>query len=166
MKKFSFNVVLANSRRKCFLLKHFGFVSQFEFWWYFKALEVIDVLDKLVVTDDHHPPPTFTPPELPKKVHVRGILIVLYTIQTEISCYRCRSTYSLLRYCITRSSKYVIALQSVLFSIFSFNRSFIDNLATFTHSAYSIINAGIFCNLKTLLCLKLVHIILISVESF
>ncbi|XP_013164698.1 PREDICTED: calcium-activated potassium channel slowpoke isoform X7 [Papilio xuthus] len=22
--------------------------------------------------DDHHPPPTFTPPELPKKVHVRG----------------------------------------------------------------------------------------------
>jgi potassium large conductance calcium-activated channel subfamily M alpha protein 1 len=23
-------------------------------------------------TDDHHPPPTFTPPELPKKVHVRG----------------------------------------------------------------------------------------------
>ncbi|XP_052740850.1 calcium-activated potassium channel slowpoke isoform X14 [Bicyclus anynana] len=24
------------------------------------------------VDDDHHPPPTFTPPELPKKVHVRG----------------------------------------------------------------------------------------------
>ncbi|XP_046392565.1 calcium-activated potassium channel slowpoke isoform X22 [Ischnura elegans] len=23
-------------------------------------------------TNDHHPPPTFTPPELPKKVHVRG----------------------------------------------------------------------------------------------
>ncbi|KAH0999127.1 hypothetical protein HUJ04_005304, partial [Dendroctonus ponderosae] len=25
-------------------------------------------------TNDHHPPPTFTPPELPKKVHVRGDL--------------------------------------------------------------------------------------------
>ncbi|GFG37580.1 hypothetical protein Cfor_12667, partial [Coptotermes formosanus] len=25
-----------------------------------------------VLADDHHPPPTFTPPELPKKVHVRG----------------------------------------------------------------------------------------------
>ncbi|XP_045534892.1 calcium-activated potassium channel slowpoke isoform X8 [Papilio machaon] len=24
------------------------------------------------IDDDHHPPPTFTPPELPKKVHVRG----------------------------------------------------------------------------------------------
>ncbi|KAI4457846.1 calcium-activated potassium channel alpha chain [Holotrichia oblita] len=23
--------------------------------------------------DDHHPPPTFTPPEIPKKVHIRGI---------------------------------------------------------------------------------------------
>nr|CAD7194441.1 unnamed protein product [Timema douglasi] len=25
-----------------------------------------------ILADDHHPPPTFTPPELPKKVHVRG----------------------------------------------------------------------------------------------
>lgn len=23
------------------------------------------------LTDDHHPAPTFTPPELPKRVHVR-----------------------------------------------------------------------------------------------
>lgn len=27
-----------------------------------------------MIADDHHPPPTFTPPELPKKVHVKGIL--------------------------------------------------------------------------------------------
>lgn len=26
-----------------------------------------------LVTDDHHPAPTFTPPELPKKVHVRAL---------------------------------------------------------------------------------------------
>lgn len=25
------------------------------------------------LSDDHHPAPTFTPPELPKRVHVRGI---------------------------------------------------------------------------------------------
>ncbi|XP_050305673.1 calcium-activated potassium channel slowpoke [Anthonomus grandis grandis] len=28
----------------------------------------------LTLANDHHPPPTFTPPELPKKVHVRGDL--------------------------------------------------------------------------------------------
>lgn len=25
------------------------------------------------LSDDHHPAPTFTPPELPKRVHVRGV---------------------------------------------------------------------------------------------
>lgn len=25
------------------------------------------------ISDDHHPAPTFTPPELPKRVHVRGV---------------------------------------------------------------------------------------------
>lgn len=26
-----------------------------------------------IISDDHHPAPTFTPPELPKRVHVRGV---------------------------------------------------------------------------------------------
>ncbi|XP_054269139.1 calcium-activated potassium channel slowpoke-like isoform X7 [Macrosteles quadrilineatus] len=29
-------------------------------------------MNQSYVEDDHHPPPTFTPPELPKKVHLRG----------------------------------------------------------------------------------------------
>lgn len=57
-------------------------------WWHLRSLAIryCDVpvgyiVDWLVYrnanlcwcfADDHHPPPTFTPPELPKKVHVRG----------------------------------------------------------------------------------------------
>lgn len=54
------------------------------------------VRDWFVVTDDHHPPPTFTPPELPKKVHVRGITLfdpkvnclvpLLFLIHKRSSC--------------------------------------------------------------------------------
>lgn len=42
------------------------------------------------LTDDFHPPPTFTPPELPKRVHVRGSVtgnnIIQIYINTTITC--------------------------------------------------------------------------------
>nr|XP_026492810.1 calcium-activated potassium channel slowpoke isoform X29 [Vanessa tameamea] len=46
-------------------------------WFYCKACHE-DIKDETLIKKckcknyDHHPPPTFTPPELPKKVHVRG----------------------------------------------------------------------------------------------
>lgn len=46
-------------------------------WYYCKACHE-DIKDETLIKKckcknyDHHPPPTFTPPELPKKVHVRG----------------------------------------------------------------------------------------------
>jgi hypothetical protein len=47
------------------------------------ALEKISVCN---FPDDHHPAPTFTPPELPKRVHVRGLTAadngILYNLFT------------------------------------------------------------------------------------
>lgn len=41
----------------------------------------------VVLTDDHHPPPTFTPPELPKKVHLKGTvsyLVILFVYYSSL----------------------------------------------------------------------------------
>lgn len=34
--------------------------------------KIKDYCRQVNIVDEHHPAPTFTPPELPKKVHVRG----------------------------------------------------------------------------------------------
>lgn len=43
-----------------------------------------------VFADDHHPPPTFTPPELPKKVHVRGTKHSNFKMPTFVIFYMIR----------------------------------------------------------------------------
>ncbi|XP_017786455.1 PREDICTED: calcium-activated potassium channel slowpoke-like isoform X2 [Nicrophorus vespilloides] len=47
-----------------FVLMRCGLVATFR-----KSVRAIQMVGR---ANDHHPPPTFTPPELPKKVHVRG----------------------------------------------------------------------------------------------
>lgn len=40
-----------------------------------------DYCRQVNIVDEHHPAPTFTPPELPKKVHVRGSASGNYSLQ-------------------------------------------------------------------------------------